>query len=269
MHSKPPLRARRPARVHGNTIKAIVIGGATATAVAGFAAYAVITRAQATDAQHCIVGATPQRSVYLLVDLTDTLSATQLQRVRSEATRLGAELREADRLEIIALAAAEPQKPAAVKTLFAGCRPRSPERAGFDRGSRVLERELEAAWTGPIQASLDAISQHNTFPASTSPLLTSMKELAMRSVGRQRKLVLVSDLMESEVANAYKTRGFDFRQLQNTEMDAVRVEGLLADFDVRVFELIDTRRLQQQTQARAFWSQYFTVAGARVEFSRI
>lgn len=272
MFSKPTRRFRPSTRTPANTVKAVALAAAVAAGLAAFAAYALMTRAQPTDAQHCRVGAVPERSAYVLIDLSDALGAPALQRIRGEVLRTSAALGEADRLEILALAAPQARAPARLVTLFAGCRPRAPESAGLDRGRRVLERELQAAWTQPIQAGLDTLPRHMGVPAATSPLLATIKDLALRAQGRRRSLTLVSDLMEAgggAAGSAYSAAGLDFRKLQDAGLDAVRVDGLMSGFEVHVFELIDARHPKQQAQARQFWSRYFEAAGAPAEFSRL
>lgn len=272
MFQKPPRRFRPSARPQSNTVKAVVLAAAVGAGLLAFAAYALINRTQPTDAQHCRVGAVPERSAYVLIDLTDALGAEPLQRIRGEVLRTSAALGEADRLEILVLAAPQARAPAGVLTLFAGCRPRAPAAAGLDRGRRVLERELQAAWTQPIQASLDALPRHMGVPAATSPLLATIKELALRAQGQRRSLLLASDLMEAgggAAGSAYSVAGLEFRRLQDAGLDAVRVDGLMSGFEVRVFELIDPRHPKQQTQARQFWTRYFEAAGAKTEFSRL
>jgi hypothetical protein len=271
MFSKSKSRPHASTRVHANTIKAAALFGATTAALLAFAAVVITTKAPPTDKQHCVVGHVPERSHFVLIDLTDreSLTPAQLHRVRSEILQTSVALRDGDRMEIVVLAAQQAQAPAKPTTVFAGCRPRSADGVGLDRGRRVLERDLHAGWTQPIQASLDSIQQRMGVPASTSPLLVALKELATRAAGRNRSLVFVSDLLESgETISAYKAGSVDFRKLQEARFDAVQIQGLLKDFDVHVFEVIDAKHPQRQAQARKFWADYFIAAQAKAEFSR-
>lgn len=268
MFSKSKFRPHAGARINANTIKAAVLFGATTAALLAFAAVVITTKAPPTDKQHCVVGSVSEHSHYILIDLTDPLTPAQLHRVRGEILQTSAALRDGDRMEIIVLAAQQAKAPATPTTVFAGCRPRSADGAGLNRGRRVLERDLHDGWTQPIQASLDSIQQRMGVPASTSPLLAAVKELATRAVGRNRSLLFVSDLLESETVSTYRAARVDFKKLQEARFDAVQIEGLLKGFDVHVLEVIDAKHAQQQVRAQQVWSDYFNSGGAKAHFSR-
>lgn len=269
MFSKSKSRPHAGARINANTIKAAVLFGATTAALLAFAAVVITTKAPPTDKRHCVLGSVPEHSHYVLIDLTDPLTPAQLHRVRGEVLQTSAALQDGDRMEIIVLAAQQAKAHATPTTVFAGCRPRSAEGGGLDRGRRVLERDLHKDWTHPIQASLDDIEQRMGVPAATSPLLESLKEIAARATGQKRSLQLVSDLMATGVASAYKPASLDLKSMKEARFDAVQIDGLLKDFDVHVFEVIDAKHAQQQVRARKFFADYFNAAGAaKAEFSR-
>lgn len=263
--SKQRLRANAPRR--SRWIKAAFLFGATSVAWATFATIAMKTKATPTDRRHCVIGAAPEHSHYVLVDLTDSLGAAALHRVRSEVLRASARMRAGDRLELIVLGATQPRMPALPRSLFAGCKPRSPEEGGLDRGRRILEQDLLAGWTQPIEAGLAALGTAGDHVAITSPLLATVKEIGSGAVGQSRSLLLVSDLLENS-SLTQASRAPAFGELQRAGFDAAQVQGLLHGFRVQVLE-IDAKRPQLQARARALWTQYFEAAGATAEFGRL
>lgn len=271
--SQPPLSPNSYAVSHKNSnhIKAYAMTGATITAVAAFVAIGW-PRGPATDAKHCIVGAAPRNGIYVLVDLTDKNlpNATQKDRLFSEIRYQAGKLTDGDRLEITVLAPPAADKPAERKPVFAACRPRSPDKAGADKGRKVLEHQLETDWDKALKKALAAIEARMGLEATTTPLIDGLKALQKAMPAQHGKVLVFSDMLNHSTTLSQYGPALAFEALREQRLDEVMVDGLFSGTDVTVYQMVSPTAAAAQHRAQTFWDDWLAATKAsRVSFSKI
>lgn len=265
-----PLSIGSTAPRRRNQRKAFVLIGAALAALSSVIAYAVTTRPEPRDIQHCLIGRAPERSAIFLVDLTDAQPMTDAQfaRLRSDVEIAADALASGDRLQIVTLGA-EDGTNADMQIAFAGCRPIAPDNGGLTQGRHVLERQQHADWSEPIAAALRDIRSRPVAPAASTPLIATIKALLARAAGVQRRLYVYSDLLEHTGTVSMYRAAPRFDALRESRVDAVSVDGLFDGIEVEIVELQSPRAAALQARSREFWDRWLAAAGGRVRHTRL
>lgn len=253
-------RPRRAAR-RGDRLGVALIGLAFVV-LAALAAAGLALRPPPTDPDTlCRTDAPIAAHTVVLVDATDRLEPRHRRRLEATVRQEAARLEPHQRLTIMALRAARPQEP---RILFSKCLPPDGSRTNplFANPRQAQER-----WDASVgQALTGAVRRAGGGGlADSSPILAGLRAVAADpDFGAdipQRRLVLVSDLLEHE------TRGFslysetaDFRTWQ---ADPANRPADLEAVDIRVTPLDRPDHAARQARAQTFWEQYFDAAGAR------
>ena len=190
--------------------------------------------------------------------------------VRDEISERAGRLAEGDRLEIMLLGAPSAGQPAEMSTLFAACRPKSPENAGLDKGSQVLAKQLQSDWVEPLKEALSLIDSRMGIPATTTPLAASLKALRARMAAQHKELIVFSDMLNNTNTLNHYGPAQDFATLREQRVDEAMVDGLFAGTEITVYQMLSATALARQARAQKFWDEWLAASGgSRIYFSRI
>jgi hypothetical protein len=194
------------------------------------------------------------------IDATDALTPSELAALGQVVSRRMAALPAGGKLSIVTLQ--REGKETAARVAFSLCKP--PDGSGANpltENRRLLEKHYHAAFAGPLHAALETLA--HTGDADTSPILETLYTvlLAFEAGARERRLLLVSDLLEySSLGNFYRA-GYRWDALK----EAPRIQamqGRLRHVDVTVLLRTTARtRIHQHRQHAAFWHAYMRHAG--------
>jgi hypothetical protein len=230
----------------------------------GAAAYMMATRAPDAYAQCQSSPLQAVASTAAIVDATDALTETQRSRVRTTIEGERDRLPQGGRLIILSLNPAAPWEPIELVSI---CNPGTAADANplFATRSRI-EARWRTAYADPIEK---AIARAIEGPTSTnSPIVATIAATLTRPdfdarVPQQRRMVLVSDLLEHDKAGYSQLKGGDF-------WNAYRASTLpqKAKLDLRGVSVAIDYLLRGQYAAvqgpkhQEFWQRLLTEAGA-------
>lgn len=229
------------------------------------------------DKDNCVVGQLPNAVVAIVADLTDEVapSPAQLRKLNQVFAHHRDTLKKGARLSVHALMSKNKHSASELRTLFSACRPSSPETANSAiEGIVPLTRRYTDDWIKPLNQAMATLVERAGRGAKTSPLMASLKELALTSALKAngaRTLIVFSDLLEhSEGISHYQRTWTDLKGLQEQRLDVADIEGLFADVEVLVwqFQPSHTKHLQTTIHS-AFWAQWMQSAQANYHFSRL
>ena len=219
----------------------------------------------------CGEGRVPGHAVIVLIDYTDRIAEAALMEAAHALHRYRDELKQDDRLTVLALYASASNQDAVLDSIFSACKPQPPETANrWIQNPRKIKERYEAAWNTPLTEIASVLSQFNSNRAATSPLLQVLEQIANASEfkGQQRTLVLFSDLLEHTALYSMYDGAPDFQALRDKRFAWAHIEGLFQNTDVHITRLANPERSRHQTPAvERFWLNYF--AGAGVDSSRM
>lgn len=234
---------------------------ATSFACVAFAAwYVVANKAVPLDARNCPPGAPPAATLVVL-DLTDTVDPSQMQRIRHEIEQ---EVEAALSGTLIAVGTVRPA--GTPSHVFAACKPPDGANASqFTEQPRRIKAKYESTFLAPLNAELDAMAA--VPEAASSPIMEAIQATIAHVAGwtavtGPRRLILASDLLQhSQAFSLYGNR--DWNDFRNTP-DYTRLSRNLEDVEVRVLRLPRPRaRVADRSAVDDFWANYFDRQGAR------
>lgn len=213
------------------------------------------------DAALCATQGSLPAHMVVLVDATDRLSDAQQklvkQLVREQADRLPPH----QRLSLLALS---PDENRFTRILFSVCKPRDGSDADpLTENKQLLEHAYRERFLAPLDAALDTLEQLPA--AASSPILEALHEVvSQRSFAdaEQRRLVVVSDLLQHSAVLSQYRQDYDFAPLRQHSLYVTEVEAALRRAEVRVYQLTSAASRRYQTPAHTrFWVEYLHYAG--------
>jgi len=266
------MRARSRRNSHSSSargLKLAAMWAVIASGLGGFGAAAVFLATRAPDAYAlCRQGAVPAASTIVIVDPSDELTRTHRNRVsvtiRNERDRLPP----GGRFSILTLAPPGSSEPIEVLSV---CNPGSPADANpWWETTAKIEKRWKAEYVDPIDGAILRVGSTN--PTPVSRLIASVAGALTRpdfdSRVAERRLVIISDMMENEKGIYSQLRGGDFWKAYSASPFPRRVTLNLTGVAVEIDYLTRQQYAGIQGEAhRDFWRRLFSEAGAeRVDF---
>lgn len=261
------MRAQRHSRGTargGRTAKLMVLWLVIALVVGGFGASAFTMLNRPPDAVAlCEQGARIAASTIVLVDTTDALTEIHRRRVRAAIEAERDALPRGGKLSVVTMNEADPSQP---MEIVSACNPGKSADANplFVTVSQV-DKQWAAAFGGPVEA---AIARASDAPvAGSSPLIATAAALLTRpdfdARVPQRRLVVVSDMLEHQKGGYSQIAGGDFwKSYVNSSLSRL-VTLDLRGVAVAIDYLARPNYSGVQGPAhRRFWQWLFTEAGA-------
>ena len=230
------------------------------------------TRAPATHAlTHCRVdGVIPSHTV-LLIDATDKLPSVVLSRLRSAVERLEDRMGVYDKITILTVEGGDASSP--VQELFSVCNPgRGKDVSWLTDNPEWAEEDWQADFSGPLEAQLAALGALKQ--ANSTPLLEALFLVGQRSdfqtsdagagVGR-RELIVVSDFLHHTAEHSHYRGAAPF----GDAMSSAYLRSMMPRLDGVELDTVFVPRPEvaslQNTAHRAFWRDYFRMAGTSAD----
>jgi hypothetical protein len=242
-----------------------VIGGLLimlAASLAGGGVYALHNLKQKKfDPDTLCPVAGPQAVTVIVIDKTDSMTASEQARVRSLLEDERDRTARDGRISINFLKQKEGTKETVIEKVTDLCNPGSEANPLFENPKRVAARYANA-FLAPIDGAMAAAGKDDS--ASASPIaaaIASALEKMPDVPGVPAKLILVSDLMEhSAGASAY------YGTLDEAALRKLMPQGVqarLRNTGVRIMLLGRPRFAKQQQTAIAVWRSFFRSASGR------
>lgn len=231
------------------------------TVLSGLGGAALLMRAPATDAETlCRLDAPLAAHTIVLVDATDRLEPRHRRKLRAVVAQERSRLAQYERLSVMKLNPRRPQEP---QLLFSRCLPRAPTEANpLFENTRLAQQ----TWERDFQGALDLATRSAQAGAGAraSPILASLRAVAADAeFGAeipQRRLVLVSDLLEHEPGSFSLYDG-------DVDYSAWRTSAAPPDFSNVELRIVPLDRpehgVAQASALRAFWPEFLRETGAR------
>lgn len=218
----------------------------------------------------CLRETATTQTTFILIDVTDPFSPSEIDRVKKRAHDVAANLPRYARLVVAVL---NPDDATAPRIIFLRCAPQSPFR---DSSIWVGEQVLRAEWKKFEQPLLSAIDEatSSTARAERSPIIATITALTQRTdfdrSVKERELVVVSDLLEFNPKGGYS-------QMQGGDLVGMFRRSPLAEVwpdltgvpvTIEYVQRPEQLFARAQTPAqRDFWTWWFKTGGAsRIEF---
>jgi hypothetical protein len=231
----------------------LVLGGLTTAAV--------LMRPPPIDEETlCRLDAPLRAHTIVLVDATDRLEPRHRRKLRAVLAQERERLEQYDRLTVMRLNVRRPQEPVVV---FSKCLPRPPEQVNpLFENARMAQERWNEAFENVLDRALRSAQGGREAPAS--PIVASLSAAALEPSfsddGVQRRLVLVSDLLEHNVG-AFSLYVVD---ADYSDWATAHTAPDLSDVDVRVAPLDRPEHAALQTAAvRNFWAPLLDASGAQ------
>ena len=200
----------------------------------------------------------------VLIDATDSLSATQVKAIREEVGALR------DRLalhEWVGIFVLDEDNLVLPSPNVALCYPGDESTANpLYENPRQIRRRYEREFQAPIEAALERLA---SLPAErTSPILEMIRAVALDrnfDSTKGRRLIVVSDLLQNVPDYSHYRTNPDFGKWRDTAYGREFLQLSLLDVNVDILYLkrADARSLQTRGHV-AFWEDYFDAVGAVV-----
>ncbi|MEM9739282.1 MAG: hypothetical protein AAF829_05385 [Pseudomonadota bacterium] len=236
--------------------------GAMMASVFGLFAIAAFAAPPATLAYSgCRIDRKDPAHTVVLIDQSDPFSPVDIDWVRQLVDEEARSLPKYGRLTVMMPNAARPFDP---RVLHMACSSGSPDRANpILSNPRMVADAFQKGFHGPLLEDLDRALEDTRQPSS--PLSEALYSIADRadfqSSMRNRRLVVVSDLMQHSDGFSFYRRGADYGAFMDSDLaqDLPRLSG------VNVVARIVPRQLYDlpMGEVKAFWRAYFREAGAR------
>ena len=200
----------------------------------------------------------PRAHLAILIDTTDPLTLTHLQRTRQildskiEAAHVGTR---------VSFSTVNPDSDVRQSAFFSICKPPSEKDAShLTANPRMIQEKYEAAFRTPVD---DTLKRLLTIPeAQSSPIMEGLQEFASRipeftTTERRRELVIMSDLMQHSNSFSFYRGG-----TWNSFSDANGPERFgLAFNDVDISILRIPRAVEITETVDDFWARYLMAQG--------
>ena len=201
----------------------------------------------------------------VLIDATDSLSATQAKAIREEVEDLRSRLALYEWVGVFVLSEDNLLLPVPE---IQKCNPGSEPNPIYENPD-VVRRRFEEEFRGPIDDAIDRLVK-TTRPSSTSPILEMIRAVALdrNYVGtRSRRLIVVSDMLQNVSQYSHYRDRAPFQTWRNTDYarEFLQVSLLGVDVEILYLRRIDetSRHLQNRGHVK-FWEDYFAAVGATV-----
>ena len=237
--------------------------GATVAVLVALATIALWPRGEYDPKTLC-----PQDGDYsrtaVLIDATDSLSATQVKTIHEEIGALRERLAPHEWVGIFVLDEDNLVLPSPEVAL---CYPGDESTANLlYENPRQIRRRYERQFRAPIEAALERLA--SLPPKRTSPILEMIRAVALDrnfDSTKGRRLIVVSDLLQNVPDYSHYRTKPDFEQWRNTPYASEFLQLSLLDVNVDILYLkrTDARSLQRRYHI-AFWEDYFDAVGAVV-----
>jgi hypothetical protein len=257
------MRTISRARPSGATwIKSATIWSFVAVGTAAFGAAGYIGANRAPDADALCRKGQAVASTAVVLDTTDRLTATQRDRAEAAIIIERNRLPGGGRLTLVAINATSPWEPV---QLVSVCNPGVADPADPTKTASHVEKRWKAEYAEPIAAAFAKAYERPPSPAS--PIIVTVAALLTRPDfdGRasNRRLVLISDLLEHQNGGYSQLKGGDFARGYATSALARQVTLDLRGVAVAIDYLLRPEFIAVQGGAhREFWRKLMTDAGA-------
>ena len=198
----------------------------------------------------------------VLVDASDALDVVQIERVTADLLHTMAESPERSRIDIYA---ARADGTRLIEPLFSKC---NPGRAGSAVTSNAKGDALKFR-EGYLQAIEQAFSSAlGEKEAGTSPILESIREAAVQSFAResvrtQKKVIIVSDMLQNSAVYSQYLRVEPFKQFSKSPARSQTLVDLTdADVSIKYITRAKYRKFQGIAH-QTWWHDYFIAANVR------
>ncbi|MEO0818630.1 MAG: hypothetical protein AAFX86_15160 [Pseudomonadota bacterium] len=235
--------------------------GAMVASVFGLFAVAAFAAPPATLAETgCRLDRNDPAHTVVLIDQSDPFSPNDMDWVRQLIDEEARSLPKYGRLTVLMPNAARPFDP---KVLHMACSSGSPDKANpILSNPRMVADAFQKSFYEPLLSDIDRALEDTRQPAS--PLSEALYSIADRadfqSGKRNRRLVVVSDLMQHSDGFSFYRLGADYGAFRDSDLaqDMARLQG------VDVVARIVPRQLYDlpMGEVKAFWRAYFCEAGA-------
>lgn len=259
------MHARFHAPRTSRTARLIIVWSGIGLLTAGFgtAGIALMTR-EPDPSILCARGAGLRASTLIIVDPTDAFAEVQRRRVRATIEGERDRLAHGGKLTVLVLGDAAPAEPMEIVSV---CNPGRPgDLNPLFETVRTAERRWADAFAEPIDAAIRRASDYP--PSANSPIIATIAAGLTRpdfdARVPERRLVLISDLLEHQKGGYSQLAGGDFwKAYSGSELarqGPLDLRGLVVSVDYLVrpqFAAIQGER------HRRFWQRLFAEAGAR------
>jgi len=200
----------------------------------------------------------PRGYLAILVDTTDPLTLTHLQRARQI---LDAKIRDAQVGTRVSFSTVSPDLGVRQSSFFSICKPPSAEDVSeLTQNPRMVQEQYEAAFKSPVE---DTLKRLLTIPeAPSSPIMEGLQEFAssvpdFTTTDRPRELVIMSDLIQHSEAFSFYRGG-----TWSSFSDAGGPERFgLAFSDANITILRIPREIEMASVVDDFWVRYLAAQG--------
>ena len=200
----------------------------------------------------------PRAHLAILVDTTDPLTLTHLQRTRQI---LDAKIGAAPVGTRVSFSTVNPDSGVRQSAFFSICKPPSKEDASpLTANPRMVHEQYEAAFEKPVEATLRRLL---TIPeAPSSPIMEGLQEFASRipefaTTDRPRELVIMSDLMQHSASFSFY-RGGTWKSFSNAN-GPERFGLAFSDVDITILRI--PRVVEKVEVVDDFWARYLMAQG--------
>lgn len=263
---RPLRKIRRP--IPPAKLQGLVLSALFATVLLVLAGLTLAgPKAPELDRAGCPLGATPDRSLVVVADLTDKakLGPQQLKALESEIRLRAGRLAAGDRLSVFVLASDGQDAPAALHPLFSRCRPLETG-DGPTVNRQMIEANFRKTWIEPLAGLRDAVAGRAGRGSPNTPLMATLKDLGRSDLFKaegERALVLLTDLLEHDPGGfTHYRRDFpDFEVARRRSLHVVDNDGVLSGVRVFVLLLSSPRSAAYQSKRLfAFWEAWMGAA---------
>lgn len=202
----------------------------------------------------------------VLIDATDALTRSQAKAIREEVDDLLQRLEDHEWVGVFVLSE---ENVVAALPEFEKCNPGSDPNPLIENPMEVLRRFREE-FRKPIDDALDRLLD-TTEPSPTSPILEMIRAVSLESnfsMTKQRRLVIVSDMLHNVPQYSHYRDGFDFDGWRSGDYAQDVLEASLLGVEVEMLYLRrgDQRSGPLQTYRHVrFWEDYFRALGATLK----
>ena len=200
----------------------------------------------------------------VLIDATDSLSATQVKAIQEEINALPERLALYEWVGIFIL---DEDNLVLPQPEVALCYPGDESTANpLYENPRQMQRRFEREFRAPIEATVKRLA--NLPEKRTSPILEMIRAVALdRNFNsmKGRRLIVVSDLLQNVPDYSHYQASTDFERWRDKPYAREFLQLSLLEVDVDILYLKRTNVRSLQTHGHiAFWEDYFDAVGATV-----
>lgn len=240
----------------------IAIGVAALLGIA--ATFLIVSRGrEVIDAETFCPVSGPKSVTVVLIDATDSFDPLQARALHNRVNQIQADIERGGALEIYLVA---PIEDAPLSPLIKRCNPGRYEDASmWSENPRLVERNWRDGFRVPVD---EALRQAEAAPpASVSPILASLKSVALTAFAEPRpdqahRLILISDLLEhTSKFSLYRSAPDAVAVLSDPTLRSLRPP--LDGVDVELL-IVDRGSKRQTPQLGTFWEEMISAGGGRL-----